>query len=96
MQYANTSTSTRNQDNHFSDEIWSNTASHYQVSIKGLSEESKRFITEGAWRISQHRHMSSSTAAHQNGPEVNERELLTEGDNAVENDEERDWDACKS
>ena len=90
--------SVRKHDNHLSEEMWNNVDLQYQVSIQALSEESWDLIVDGAWKISQEKkagHTASSSPPDTNMPKVNERELVIEGDEVVENDEEITWDNCE-
>ena len=79
--------------------MWNNVALQYQVSIQGLSEESWDLIGDGAWKISQEKkagRTASSSLPDTNMPKVNERELLIEGDEVVENDKITwdNWELC--
>lgn len=92
--------SKRKRDNHFSEEIWSDVAVHYQISIEGLSEDAWDTIIDGAWKIYQEKPAGRASSSRVPGgqltqlPEVNERELLVEGSDGecVEDDEDEDWD----
>ncbi|KAH9975648.1 hypothetical protein BJV74DRAFT_862376, partial [Russula compacta] len=81
--------STRKRDNHFSEEMWSEPAIRYQSPIRKLSPESWDLIIDGAWKISQEKKAShvTSNCVDSKMPEADERELLAEGDEVVENDE---------
>jgi hypothetical protein len=78
--------------------VWSNAASWYQVAIQKLSQESWDLIVDGSWKISQEKKTASScsasTSVDPKMPEANERELLAEGNEVVE-DDEIVWD-CES
>jgi hypothetical protein len=78
----------RKRDNHFSGEVWNDTASRYSVPIQNLSQESWDLIVDGAWKVSQKRKAShvASTSVDLDMPEADERELLAEGDEVVEDD----------
>jgi hypothetical protein len=88
--------STRRRENHFSDEMWSDEAIHYQVSIESLSETSWELIIDGAWQIAQDKPAGRTAGIGRYSgirlPELDERELLVEGVEDVEDDEEMDWD----
>jgi hypothetical protein len=92
-------TSTRRRDNYFSDEMCSDAALHYRVSVEALSQESWNLVIDGAWEIAQERPVgrvsSSSRLPVAQLPEADERELLLETTVGVdvEDDEEVDWDA---
>ncbi|KAI0245054.1 hypothetical protein BJV78DRAFT_1159215 [Lactifluus subvellereus] len=89
------------RNNHFSEEIWSDAALRYQVSIEGLSDETWDDIIDGAWKISQEketrasRGTASSSFSDAKMPEADKRELLVKGSEIVENDNEIDWDTCE-
>jgi hypothetical protein len=92
--------SSRKRDNYFSEEMWSDAALHYQVSVGGLSEDCWEHIIDGTWRIAQERPVGRcaptlSRLPVAQLPEVDERELLVETTDGVhvEDDEDIDWDA---
>ncbi|KAH9960986.1 hypothetical protein BJV74DRAFT_871948 [Russula compacta] len=87
--------STRKRDNHFSEEMWSEPAIWYQSPIQKLSPESWDLIIDRAWKISQEKKASrvTSNCVDSKMPKADERELLAEGDEVVENDEIV-WDSC--
>ncbi|KAH9965581.1 hypothetical protein BJV74DRAFT_890219 [Russula compacta] len=88
--------STRKWDNHFSEEMWSEPTIWYQSPIRKLSPESWDLIIDGAWKISQEKKAGRVTlnCVDSKMPEADERELLAEGDEVVENDEIV-WDSCE-
>ncbi|KAH9986517.1 hypothetical protein BJV77DRAFT_1080564 [Russula vinacea] len=99
-QYAKTGElvlSTRKCDNHFSEEIWSDVALHYQVSVEALSQESWDLIIDGAWQIAQDKPAGRASSSRLPGgaqlPEVNERQLLVEDSDPISGDEDdMEWD----
>ena len=89
--------STRKRDNHFSEEIWSDVALHYQVSIEALSQESWDLIIDGTWQIAQDKPAGRASSSRLPGgaqlPEVNERQLLVEDSDPISGDEDdMEWD----
>jgi hypothetical protein len=90
--------SARKRDNHFSEEMWSDAAVRYQVAIRNLSAKSWDLIIDGAWAISQERKASrvasTSKCVDTKIPEADERELLVEGDEVVD-DDEITWEGCE-
>lgn len=90
--------SARKRDNHFSEEMWINTALRYKVAIQNLSDRSWELIIDGAWKIAQEKkasHASTSSKVLDSLPLEDDREMLVDGDEDVENDE-IDWGACES
>jgi hypothetical protein len=81
--------STRKRDNYFSEEMWSEPAVRYQVAIQNLSAKTWDLIIDGTWGISQEKRATrvTSKCVDAKMPEVNERELLAEGDEVVRDDE---------
>jgi hypothetical protein len=81
--------SPRRRDNHFSGEVWNDAAHWYQVGISNLSSDSWDLIIDGSWKISQEKKASRipSNSMDPKMPDADERELLAEGDEAVEDDE---------
>lgn len=89
--------SARKRDNHFSEENWSAAATRYQGSIKNLLGDSWDSINDGAWKIAQVKRGGRIALSNPDGvlmPETDERELLVEAEEAVENDE-IDWEICE-
>ena len=89
--------STRKRDNHFSEEIWSDVALHYQVSVEALSQESWDLIIDGAWQIAQDKPVGHASSSRLPGgaqmPEVNERQLLVEDSDPISGDkDDMEWD----
>ena len=98
-QYADTGKvvrSSRKRDNHFSEEMRSDAAVRYQAAIRNLSNTSWDLIVDGAWGISQEikGNRATSSCIDAKMPEVDERELLAEGDEVVEDDGIL-WDECE-
>ena len=96
--------SARKRENHFSEEMWNDPALRYKVAIQNLSDKSWELIIDGAWKIAQAKKASRATRTTSGLsniadvlplPKPDERELLLEGDEDIEN-EEIDWEACKS
>jgi hypothetical protein len=93
--------SARKRDNYFSEEMWINTALRYRTAIQNLSEKSWDCIIDGAWKIAQAKKVAGRATSSNifksddQIPKVDERELLVEGDEDVENDD-IDWEACES
>ena len=99
MQYVGTGEivlSARKRDNYFSEEMWSDAAGRYQVPIQNLLAESWDLIIDGAWDISQERRASRvmSRCVDVKMPEADERELLAEGDEVID-DDAIIWDDCE-
>lgn len=87
----------RKRDNHFSEENWSEAATRYQSSIQNLLGDSWDLIIDGAWKIAQEKKGGrAATSNHLDGrmPDVNDRELLVEADEDIENDN-IDWESCE-
>ena len=83
--------------------MWSNAATQYQVSIDGLTDENWDEIINGAWKVYQEKEAghtciasSSISLTDAKMPEADERELLIEASETVDNDEEINWDDCES
>ena len=74
--------------------MWSDAATRYQVPIQNLSAETWDLIVDGAWDILQEKKAKLVTL-NTKMPEADERELLTEGDEAIE-DDKITWDGCES
>ena len=76
--------------------MWSEPAVRYQTAIKNLSAKSWDLITDGAWNISQEKKAGrvTSKCVDAKMPDADERELLAEGDEVVE-DDKIDWDDCE-
>jgi len=89
--------SPRKCDNHFSEGIWINPALRYKVPIQKLSDKTWEYIIDSAWTIAQAKRGSHATSSNilDPLPSQDERELLVEGDEDVQNDE-IDWEACES
>ena len=91
--------SAQKRDNHFSKEMWINTALQYKVAIKRLSDKSQDLIIDSAWKIAQERkaagRATSSNVLDARMLKADERELLIEGDKDIQ-DDEIDWEACES
>lgn len=93
--------SNKKRDNHFSEENWNVEASRYRIAISGLSDESWELIIDGAWEIAQESRKNRSHNAPSSSkfiaevPEQDERELLVEGGENIEDDGIMDWDACE-
>jgi hypothetical protein len=88
--------SARKRDNHFSEENWCDAAIRYQGSISNLLGDSWDLINDGAWKIAQARRVrvTSSKSEDVAMPLADEREMLIEADEVVENDEIT-WEACE-
>ena len=88
--------SVRKRDNYFSEEMWSDSAVRYQKPIQNLSAESWDLIIDGAWKISQEKRAArvASIRTDSTMPNTDERELLAEGDEVIE-DDEIVWDDCE-
>jgi hypothetical protein len=89
--------SARKRDDYFSEEMWITTALRYKTSIQRLSDKSWNVIIDGAWKIAQTKRAGRTTLniLDTQMPMVDERELLVEGDEDIE-DNEIDWEACES
>jgi hypothetical protein len=99
-QYTNTGQivpSARKWDNYFSEEMWSDPAARYQKPIQNLSAESWDLIIDGAWNILQEKKASrvTSNCVDSSMPDADERELLAEGHEVV-NDDHIVWEDCES
>lgn len=90
--------SARKRDNHFSEENWSEAAIRYRGSIQNLLGDSWDLIIDGALKIARERkgvHAAPSSHSLNDMPETNDRGLLVEADEVVENDE-IEWEECES
>src|ERR1700691_5625927 len=82
--------SARKRDDYFSEEMWITTALRYKTPIQRLSDISWNLIIDGAWKIAQTKRasrMSRTTLTNVLDPQmpsVDERELLVEGDEDME------------
>ena len=88
--------SSRKHDNHFSEEMWITPALQYKNAIQKLSDKSWELIIDGAWKIAQTKKAGHATGTSSNNLDVlpveDERGLLAEGDEDIE-DDEIEWEA---
>ena len=88
----------RKRDNQFSDKMWSDVATRYQKSVERLTETSWESIMDSAWKIALDKPPGhGALASRLSGMlewelQVDERELLVDGHEEVEDDSEMDWD----